>query len=130
MHTQACGFRDDIFAFDKLGAVIVGVSVDDIDSHKQFADDQSLPFTLLADTTKETAQAYGVKVVLARHWAEGGSGAAELAHAVVDLCEQPNQFKFVYADSDTLLDKVNAIAKKIYGAANVVADAKILTQIN
>ena len=58
--TQACGFRDNIFAFEKLGAMIVGVSVDDVDSHKQFADEQSLPFTLLADTTKETAKAYGV----------------------------------------------------------------------
>jgi peroxiredoxin Q/BCP len=58
--TQACEFRDNIFAFNKLGAVILGVSVDDVASHKQFAEEHSLPFTLLADNTKETAKSYGV----------------------------------------------------------------------
>jgi peroxiredoxin Q/BCP len=58
--TQACEFRDNIFAFKKLGAVIVGISVDDVASHKQFAEEHALPFTLLADSTKETAKAYGV----------------------------------------------------------------------
>jgi peroxiredoxin Q/BCP len=58
--TQACEFRDNIFAFNKLGAVILGISVDDVASHKQFAEEHSLPFTLLADSTKETAQSYGV----------------------------------------------------------------------
>jgi peroxiredoxin Q/BCP len=58
--TQACEFRDNIFAFNKLGAVIVGISVDDVASHRQFAEEQSLPFTLLADSTKQTATAYGV----------------------------------------------------------------------
>ena len=58
--TQACEFRDNIFAFDTLGAVILGVSVDDVASHKRFADQHSLPFTLLADSTKETAKSYGV----------------------------------------------------------------------
>jgi thioredoxin-dependent peroxiredoxin len=58
--TQACEFRDDIFAFNKLAAVIVGVSVDDVASHKQFAEEHSLPFTLLADDTHQTAAAYGV----------------------------------------------------------------------
>ncbi len=58
--TQACEFRDNIFAFNKLGAVILGVSVDDVASHKKFAAEHSLPFTLLADNTKETAGSYGV----------------------------------------------------------------------
>ena len=58
--TQACEFRDNLFAFNKLGAVVVGISVDDVASHKQFSEEHSLPFTLLADSTKETAKAYGV----------------------------------------------------------------------
>jgi peroxiredoxin Q/BCP len=58
--TQACEFRDNIFAFDRLGAKIVGISVDDVASHRAFAAEQSLPFTLLADSTKDTAKAYGV----------------------------------------------------------------------
>src|ERR1700692_2525488 len=58
--TQACEFRDNIFAFNKLGAVILGISVDDVASHKLFAEEHGLPFTLLADSTKETAKSYGV----------------------------------------------------------------------
>ena len=58
--TQACEFRDNIVAFNKLGAVILGVSVDDVASHKHFAEEHGLPFTLLADSTKETAKSYGV----------------------------------------------------------------------
>jgi peroxiredoxin Q/BCP len=58
--TQACEFRDNIFAFNKLGSVILGISVDDVASHKQFAEEHGLPFSLLADSTKETAKSYGV----------------------------------------------------------------------
>ncbi len=71
----------------------------------------------------------GVPVVLARHWGEGGKGAAEVAREVVKLCETPNKFSFVYEDSDTLWDKMKKIATKIYGAADVTADAKIRGQI-
>ena len=58
--TQACGFRDNIFAFNKEGAVIVGISVDDVASHKKFAEKHGLPFTLLADADKTVAKQYGV----------------------------------------------------------------------
>ena len=57
---QACAFRDNVFAFDKEGAVIVGVSVDDVESHKKFAEKHGLPFTLLADADKTVAKQYGV----------------------------------------------------------------------
>ncbi len=58
--TQACEFRDNIFAFRDVGAVIVGISLDEMASHKKFAEQHGLPFTLLADTNKEAAKAYGV----------------------------------------------------------------------
>ena len=58
--TQACDFRDNIFAFRRLGAEIVGISLDDIDSHKQFAEEHGLPFTLLADEGGAVAREYGV----------------------------------------------------------------------
>ena len=58
--TQACGFRDNIFAFNKEGAVIVGISVDDVASHKEFAEKHGLPFALLADSDKAVAKRYGV----------------------------------------------------------------------
>ena len=52
--TQACEFRDNIFAYRELGAVILGVSVDDVASHKTFSDEYSLPFPILADSEKKT----------------------------------------------------------------------------
>ena len=59
--TEACEFRDNIFAYRKLGAQILGVSLDNVDSHKEFAELYSLPFPLLADTDGDTSTAYGVK---------------------------------------------------------------------
>ena len=58
--TEACEFRDNVFAFKQLDAQIVGISLDDAASHKQFADDNRLPFTLLADTGRSAAKSYGV----------------------------------------------------------------------
>jgi thioredoxin-dependent peroxiredoxin len=57
--TQACEFRDNIFAYREIGAVILGVSIDDVASHKAFSDQHSLPFPILADSGKKTATAYG-----------------------------------------------------------------------
>jgi formate--tetrahydrofolate ligase len=70
-------------------------------------------------------EALGVKIVLATHWADGGKGAADLAHAVVELCELPQSMRFVYEDSDPLWEKINKVATKIYGAKEVTADAKV-----
>jgi peroxiredoxin Q/BCP len=58
--TEACNFRDNIYAFKAIGATVVGISVDDVDSHKEFATKYKLPFILLADEEGETADAYGV----------------------------------------------------------------------
>jgi peroxiredoxin Q/BCP len=59
--TEACEFRDNVFAFKKLNAQILGVSLDDVESHKQFAEKHGLPFPLLADVEGKAADAYGVK---------------------------------------------------------------------
>jgi thioredoxin-dependent peroxiredoxin len=58
--TQACELRDNIFAFRKVGAHILGVSVDDVESKKKFAEKHSLPFPVLADPSKEMTKRYGV----------------------------------------------------------------------
>ena len=58
---EACEFRDNIFAFRDLNAQVLGVSLDDVDSHREFAENHSLPFPLLADTDGRTSDAYGVK---------------------------------------------------------------------
>jgi len=71
----------------------------------------------------------GVKTVFATHWAEGGKGAAELARVVIELCEQPSKPRFVYQDSDSLWDKIGKIAKQVYRASEVTAEAKVRAQI-
>jgi peroxiredoxin Q/BCP len=58
--TQACTFRDDIFKFRAAGATVLGVSLDDVKSHQEFAAKYSLPFPLLADVNKDAARAYDV----------------------------------------------------------------------
>jgi thioredoxin-dependent peroxiredoxin len=58
--TQACDFRDNIFAFKKAGTAVLGISVDDVASHKKFAAEHGLPFPILADSSKQTAKDYGV----------------------------------------------------------------------
>lgn len=58
--TQACEFRDNIFAFHRAGAEIVGISLDDVASHTAFAEKHGLPFTLLADEGGVVAREYGV----------------------------------------------------------------------
>jgi formate--tetrahydrofolate ligase len=71
-----------------------------------------------------------VPVILARHWAEGGKGAEDVARAVVQLIDTtPPDFRFVYEEGATLWDKVNAIATKIYGASEVTADSKVRAQL-
>ncbi|OGA72743.1 MAG: formate--tetrahydrofolate ligase [Betaproteobacteria bacterium RIFCSPLOWO2_12_FULL_66_14] len=71
----------------------------------------------------------GVPVVLATHWADGGEGATELAHAVVELCAQRSEPRFVYEDGDTLWAKMEKVATKVYHADEVTADSKVRAQI-
>jgi formate--tetrahydrofolate ligase len=69
-------------------------------------------------------------IVEARHWAEGGAGALPLAQTVVDVIARvPPDFRFVYDDDDTLWEKMNKIAKTIYGGSDVTADSKVRAQI-
>ena len=83
------------------------------------------------DALRAHMNAMGVPVVLARHWAEGGKGAEELAHMVVKLAESGTaKTQFVYADEDTLWNKMQSIATKIYGAAGISADASVKAKID
>ena len=81
------------------------------------------------DMLKARMAKLGVKVVLATHWADGGKGATELAKMVVEMCEKKSSLSFVYEESDSLWDKVGKIAKKVYRASEVTADAKVRNQI-
>jgi formate--tetrahydrofolate ligase len=77
----------------------------------------------------ERASHLGVKVVTAKHFAEGSAGATELAHEVVRLTEQPNYFTHLYPDELPLWDKMKKVATELYGASDITADAKVRTSI-
>jgi formate--tetrahydrofolate ligase len=73
---------------------------------------------------------HGAPVIVSRHWAEGGAGAEDLAREVVRLADSgAANCRFLYEDSDSLWDKVKAIATKIYGASEVTADTKVRNAI-
>ena len=62
----------------------------------------------------------GVKAVVAKHWAYGGSGASELAQTVVNTIEeQPANFEMLYSDEQRLADKIRTVAQRIYGADDI-----------
>ena len=96
-----------------------------------------------ADTDAELAlirdamRARGVDVVLAEHWAKCGAGAEALAQEVIRLAEQggavPGHGRtphFLYPDDMPLWDKLRTVATRIYGAADIVAPAKVRKQID
>ncbi len=67
---------------------------------------------------------------LAEVFAKGGEGGVELAKKVVKLCEEPKKFKFLYEDKLTLKEKMEKIAKEIYGASGVTYSAKAKKQLD
>ncbi|MGQ0543888.1 MAG: formate--tetrahydrofolate ligase [Betaproteobacteria bacterium] len=81
------------------------------------------------ELVKSKVKALGVPFVMATHWGDGGKGAAELARIVVELCDRPSRPGFVYEDADPLWEKMEKIAKKVYRASGISADAKVRAQI-
>jgi peroxiredoxin Q/BCP len=108
--TEACEFRDNVFAFRDANAVIVGISVDDVQSHKKFESKHGLPFTLLADPTKETTKAYGVLKKF--------MGTMELAKRETFLIDPNGRIAKIYRDvdpkghSEAVLADIKAMSKK------------------
>jgi formate--tetrahydrofolate ligase len=95
-------------------------------SINQFTFDTTAEVELL----KKKMAHHEAPVILAKHWAEGGEGAADVARAVVKLIETtPSNFKYVYEDDLPLWDKMKTIATKIYGASDITADSKVRGQI-
>ncbi|MCL0064021.1 formate--tetrahydrofolate ligase [Dehalococcoidia bacterium] len=68
---------------------------------------------------KKAAEAAGARCAPSTHWADGGEGALELADAVIDACEDKTDFKFLYPLEMKLRDRVDLIAKEVYGADGV-----------
>jgi formate--tetrahydrofolate ligase len=79
---------------------------------------------------RERVAQHGAKVVLAEHWAKGGAGAEALAKEVVEaIGESPPTLKFIYDDKDSLVEKINKVAKNIYGAGEVMVESKAAAKL-
>jgi formate--tetrahydrofolate ligase len=82
------------------------------------------------DLVKKACAELGVEAFMADHWAAGGAGAADVARAVVKICESGKaNFKPLYSDEMPLWDKVKTIATQIYGASDISADKSVKDQI-
>lgn len=68
---------------------------------------------------KKAVEKVGARCAVAEHWEKGGEGALELAHLVKDACEEPGEFNFLYPMKMKLRDRVDKIAKTVYGADGV-----------
>ena len=68
---------------------------------------------------RKAAEAAGARCALSTHWADGGDGALELADVVMEACEEKNEFKFLYPNEMKLRQRVEKIAKTVYGADGV-----------
>jgi formyltetrahydrofolate synthetase len=79
-------------------------------------------------TVRKLAESAGARVALSRHWQYGGEGALELADAVVDACNEPNDFKFLYELSVPLRKRIEMIAVEVYGAEGVEYSPEALSK--
>ena len=99
--------------------VVVGINGFSFDTDKE------------KDLLKAKSEQLNVPIVSSTHWADGGAGAKELAETVVrTIDESENNFEFLYPDDMSLWDKMETIAKKIYGASSISAPANIKKQID
>ena len=99
--------------------VVVGINGFSFDTDKE------------KDLLKAKSQELEVPIVSSTHWADGGVGAKELAEVVVKtIDESDNNFEFLYPDNMNLCDKMETIAKKIYGASGISAPANVKRQID
>jgi formate--tetrahydrofolate ligase len=71
------------------------------------------------EAVRKAAEAAGARCAKSTHWADGGDGALELADAVIDACEDESNFEFLYPLEMKLRDRVDKIAKEVYGADGV-----------
>ncbi len=68
---------------------------------------------------RKAAEAAGARCAVSEHWAKGGEGAIEFAEAVKEACEEENEFRFLYPLEMKLRERVETIAKEVYGADGV-----------
>ena len=99
--------------------VVVGINGFSFDTDKE------------KELLKAKSEQLNVPIVSSTHWADGGAGAKELAETVVKtIDESENNFEYLYPDDMPLWDKMETIAKKIYGASSISAPANVKKQID
>lgn len=77
---------------------------------------------------KRICEEAGARVAVSKHWQFGGDGALELADAVIDACEEPNNFKFLYEIETPLRHRIEMIAEDVYGADGVEYSGEALAK--
>lgn len=78
----------------------------------------------------EMCNSKGVDLALSEVFAKGGDGGIELAEAVIKACEKPSDFKFMYSDDMSVVEKIEAVAKNVYGADGVIFDSAAKKQLD
>jgi len=134
------GLKKDDLKKENVGALKKGLP--NLEKHikniKKFGLEVTVAINhFITDTDKEVkiiedhCNNIGVKASVCMHWAKGGEGAKDLSNNVVEICNKSkkNEFKFLYSAETPIWKKIEAIAKEIYGASEVVADTKIRDQI-
>ena len=81
------------------------------------------------EAIRRIAEGAGARVAVCTHFSDGGAGATELARAVVEACDEPSTFEFLYPDEFTLKQKIEKVATTIYGAGNVTYTAAANKQL-
>ena len=92
----------------------------------EFSTDTEHELSLICETARDFGAAHAVT---ADHWARGGEGACDLAEAVVDACEQPSDFRFLYELDISIKEKIEAIATQVHSAGKIEYTALANRQI-
>jgi formate--tetrahydrofolate ligase len=122
---------------ENVAAVKKGLS--NLDRHAANVAQMGVPFVIAinhfsADTDAETAavlahgETRGWRIAFCSVWGEGGEGGRELGKAVLDALEQPGEFAPNYVEEQPILDKLNAVAQRVYGANGVSLSAEAESQ--
>jgi formate--tetrahydrofolate ligase len=82
------------------------------------------------EAIREVAAEMGVRCAVSSHFENGGRGAAELAEAVAEAADEPDQFRFLYLDQASLRQKIETVATRVYGAAGVSYSAQAAKQLD
>ncbi|MDA2926020.1 formate--tetrahydrofolate ligase [Acidobacteria bacterium AH-259-G07] len=91
-----------------------------------FAEDHASEQTAI----RKMAETMGVRVAVCTHFRDGGRGAVELAEAVAEAAEEPSELRFLYPETASLREKIQIIATKVYGAAEVDYDMRARRQLD